>query len=70
MYKGAITPLPNGDWVWHDIDDVASDYPRITFSVNTKPDLETKKLVKNFQRISYCLTFLKSPSIKATPSLG
>lgn len=48
MYKGAITPLPNGDWVWHDVDDVASDYPRITFSVNTKPDLETEKARKEF----------------------
>lgn len=48
MYKVAITLLPNGYWVCHDVDDVASDYPRITLSVNTKPDLEAEKARKEF----------------------
>lgn len=48
MYKVAITLLPNGYWVLHDVDDVASDYPRITLSVNTKPDLEAEKARKEF----------------------
>lgn len=50
MYKVAITLLPNGYWVLHDVDDVASDYSRITVSVNTKPDLEAEKARKEFSK--------------------
>lgn len=83
MYKVAITFLPNGYWVCHDVDDVASercmceqkkqsiwsrfdilsDYPRITVSVNTKPDLEAEKARKEFLK-NIALPHVTDMSIK------
>lgn len=63
MYKVAITLLPNGYWVLHDVDDVASDYSRITVSVNTKPDLEAEKARKEFLK-NLALPHVTDMSIK------